>query len=234
MTAWPEAGRGGLVAAAAARAEAWLLAPAEPGAAPRAERELPPRAVVAVVGLGPGCGATTIARAIAVELARRDPVGAALASGAAAPALATGAARRLARACGGRALGRLALVDGDDPALRRLASERAAPLVLDVGHGVAPEPALALADRAVLVASPDVEPALARIAVGSLARGRCAPLLVLNRAPDAGRWREPLDAVIAESRLGARLALAGRDPLGSLAAAAAALGDACAEAVPHG
>ena len=231
MTAWQEAGRGRLVAAVAARAEAWLLAPAAPEAAPRVEREPPQRPVVAVVGLGPRCGTTTIARALGVELARRDPSGAALVSGAGAPALATATARRLARAFGGRAAGRLALVDEGDPALRRIASERPAPLVLDVAHGVAPEPALALADRAVLVAGPEVEPALASVAAGALARGPCVPLLVLNRAPDAAGWREPPDAVVADSRLGARLAVAGRDPLGSLATAAVALADACGEAV---
>jgi hypothetical protein len=234
VTAWPEQRRGGSFAAAvAARAEAWLLDPAT--ARPeRAERELPPRAVVTVVGLGPRCGATTIARALAVELARRDPTGAAIVSCAsvpAAPVLATGAARRLARALGSRAAGRLALVPHGDPALGQLASDRGAPLVLDVGHGTPPEAALALADQAVLVASPDVEPALAEVAAATLAE---RPLVVLNRAVEAEGWRRSPDAVVPESRVSAKLALAGREPLGPLGVAAASLADVCAGAAVHG
>jgi hypothetical protein len=233
VTAWLEQRRGGLVAAMAARAEAWLLEPAPPRAAP-AERQLPPRPVVAVVGLAPRCGATTMARALAVELAARDPDGAAVVSASAGPAtaaVATGAARRLARALDSRAVGRLALAAADDPVLPRLASERPAPLVLDAGHGTPPETALALADRAVLVASPDVEPALVEVASASLARGRAEPLVVLNRAVEIEDWRGEPHAIVGETRLGAKLALAGREPLGALAAAAAALADACLESV---
>ena len=234
MTAWPEQRRGGsFVAAVAARAEAWLLDPT-PARPERIERELPPRAVVAVVGLGPRCGATTIARALGAELARRDAAGAAIVSCASvpsAPVLATGSARRLARALGSRAAGRLALVAGDDPALPQIAADRGAPLVLDVGHGTPPEVALALADQAVLVASPDVEPALAEVAAATLAE---RPLVVLNRAFDGEGWRRSPDVVVPDSRVGAKLALAGRDPLGPLGAAAASLADVCAGAVVHG
>jgi hypothetical protein len=235
VTAWPQQRRGGVLAAVAARAEAWLLEPAPARPAP-AQRELPPRPVVAVVGLASRCGTTTVARALAVELARRDPCGVAVVSadaGPAAPAIATGAARRLARALGCRAAGRLALVSPDDAALGRLTVDRPAPMVLDVGHGTPPEAALGVADRAVLVASEAVEPALVEVAAASLARGASAPLLVLNRSVDAEGWRVQPDAVVGESRLAARLALAGRDPLGALAAACAALADACADAVVH-
>ena len=234
MTAWPEQRRGGSFAAAvAARAEAWLFDPA-PARPAHTERELPPRAVVAVVGLGPRCGSTTVARALAVELARRDASGAAIVSTAslpAAPALATAAARRLARALGSRALGRLALVPEGDPALTQLARDRGAPLVLDVAHGTPPEVALALADQAVLVASPAVEPALAELAAVTLA---VRPLVVLNRALEDGGWRRAPDAAVPETRVGARLALAGRDPIGPLAAAASLLADACCAAAVHG
>jgi hypothetical protein len=168
-------------------------------------------------------------------LGARDPDGAAVVSAASLPAtaaLATGAARRLARVLGGRPAGRLALVDADDPALRQLALDRPAPLVLDVGHGTPPQTALALADRAVLVASPDVEPALPGVAAEALTREGVAPLVVLNRVVDlADASSAPSPVVIAESRLGARLALAGRDPVGSLRAALAALADSCAEVV---
>ena len=234
MTAWPEQRRGGsFVAAVAARAEAWLLDPAPPRPA-RIERDVPPRPVVAVVGLGPRCGTTTIARALAVELARRDVSGAAIVSASSlpsGPALATGAARRLARALGSRAVGRLALVPAADPALTQLAGDRAAPIVLDVAHGTPPEVALALADQAVLVASPDVEAALAEVAAATLAT---RPIVVLNRAFDADGWRRTPDAVVPDSRVAARLALAGRDPIGPLGAAVAALADACSAAVTHG
>jgi hypothetical protein len=232
VTAWPEARRGGVVAAAVARAEAWLFEPA-PAAAARVERELPLRPVVAVVGLAPRCGTTTVARALAVELAGRDPSGTAVVSSAAVPAgsaLAVGPARRLARSLGVPALGRLALLEEGDRALRQLASDRPAPLVLDIAHGTPPEAALALADRGLLVASPDVEPALVTVAADALARGRHAPLVVLNRAVEAEQWGGDPDAVVGETRVGARMALAGREPFGPLSAAATALADACLEA----
>jgi hypothetical protein len=225
----------GVLGTVAARAEAWLF---EPAAAPvmRAAREAPPAAVVAVVGLGSGCGTTTVARALAVELARRHGGGAAAVHGAAAPpaSLATGAARRLARRLGpdARACGRLAIVC-DEPPCRELAAAREVPLVLDVSHGTPPEPALALADRALLIASPEVEPALACVAAGTLAREGLPPLVVLNRAVDAERWGDFPGVRIGESRLGARLALAGRDPLGALGAAVAALADACEGLAAH-
>jgi hypothetical protein len=231
VTAWPEQRRGGLVAAVAARAESWLLEPGAP-AARVVERPPPPRPVVAVIGLARRCGTTTVARALAAELARRDPAGAAIVTSAAvpaqsSPALATGAARRLARVLGGRATGRLALVAADDPDLRRLVADRHAPVVLDVGHGTPPEGAVAMADRAVLVASPDVEPALAELAAGALTRDGGAPLVVLNRALGGDGWGTGPVAIVGESRLGARLAQAGRDPLGTLRAAAELLADGC-------
>jgi hypothetical protein len=230
------------MAAVAARAEAWLFEPTEARMV-EVRREAPPRPVVAVVGLGRRCGATTVARALGAELARRDPDGASAVScgspvvGGA--ALATAPARRLARALAAqgcdaaRAVGRIALVAADDAGLREVAVARSAPLVLDVPHGEPPEPALALADRAVLVASGDVEPALAEVAAIALTREGAPPLLVLNRAVDADGWNAAPGVVIGENRLGARLALAGRDPVGSLAAAAASLADACSEAVVH-
>jgi hypothetical protein len=151
-----------------------------------------------------------------------------------AASLATAAARRLARRLGpgARACGRLAIVC-DEPCIRDLAAAREVPLVLDAGHGTPPEVALALADRALLVASPEVEPALAGVASRTLARDGLPPLVVLNRAVEAERWGDVPDISVGESRLGARLALAGRDPLGALGAAVAALADACEGAVAH-
>jgi hypothetical protein len=227
-----EARRGiGLVALVAARAERWLLEPV-----PTRPRALDPppdtRPVIAVIGLGPGCGASTIARALAIELARRDRGGAAIVSAASrgpAPALATAPARRLARALPPEiawAAGRLCLLDDSDPALRELATSRPAPLVLDVPHGCAPEAPFALADAAVLVATPAVEPALADVIAASLTRDGAAPAIVLNRAADLGAWSNRGALEIPEARLGARLALAGRDPTPGIARAIACLADA--------
>jgi hypothetical protein len=221
-----------------ATAAGFLLDPPRPRVV-EAERDPPGRPVVAVVGLAPRCGASTIARALAAELARRDPARAALVTCAVLPpasVIASQAARRLARAVpagAARAAGRLALVDAADPALRGIAAARAAPLVLDVPHGVAPEPALALADHALLVASPSVEPALAWVAATTLAREGLAPVVVLNRAADAEGWHGRADVELGESRVGARLAVAGREPAGALGAAVGLLADACAGVPVH-
>jgi hypothetical protein len=232
MTAWPEARRGGsLLAAVAARAEAWLLEPAHPRPRP-AEPEPLARAVIAVVGLGRRCGTTTIARALAIELARRDRSGAAIVSASvrgSAPALATAAARRLSRALppeSAAAAGRLCLLDPDEPALRELATSRPAPLVLDVAHGTPPEGPCALADAVVLVAAPSVEPALADVVATSLSRDGRMPAILLNRALEPGPWGAREDVLtVGDARLGARLALAGRDPTPGLARPVAALAD---------
>jgi hypothetical protein len=231
MTAWPEArGAGGFFAAVATRAERWLLEPAAPR--PRAvEPEPDARPVIAVVGLGARCGTTTIARALAIELAQRDRSGAAIVSAESrgpAPALATAPARRLARALPGEAAvaaGRLCLLDPDGPALRELAASRPAPLVLDVGHGRPPESPFALADAAVLVAAPWVEPALADVVAASMTRDGVVPPVVLNRAVDLDGWSARDVLTIGDARLGARLALAGRDPTPGLARPIAALAD---------
>jgi hypothetical protein len=221
---------GGLFAIAVARAERWLLEPPPPR--PRATEPAPDvRPVVAVVGLGPRCGATTVARALGVELARRDRSGAALVSARArgpAPALATAAARRLARGLPhdvATAAGRLCLLDPDDPAVRELAYSRPAPLVLDVEHGTPPQGPVALADASVLVAGLEIEPSLADVVAESLARDGVPPPVVVNRAVDPGPWESRGALMIGEARLGARLALAGRDPTAGLARPIAELAD---------
>jgi hypothetical protein len=231
MTAWSEARGGGFLAAAAARAERWLLEPAEPRPC-AAEPEPSARPVVAVIALAPRCGTTTVARALAIELARRDRSGAALVSaGSRGPGtpLATAAARRLARAlppASAAAAGRLCLIDPAEPALRELAVSRPAPLVLDVGHGEPPEGPVALADRVVLVAAPAVEPALAEVVAASLSRDGETPRVVLNRAIEAGPWAGRDVLAVGEARLAARLALAGRDPTPGLARPIGELADA--------
>src|SRR4051812_32064967 len=132
----------------------------------------------------------------------------------------TAAARRLARGLPrevATAAGRLCLVDPDDPAVRELARSRPAPLVLDVEHGRPPQGPVALADHAVLVAGVEVEPSLADVVAESLARDGVPPPIVVNRAVDPGSWGRRGALIIGEARLGARLALAGRDPTPGLA-----------------
>src|SRR5205085_10884196 len=110
-----------------------------------------------------------------------------------APALATAAARRLARALPrdvATAAGRLCLLDPDDAAVRELAHSRPAPLVLDVEHGRPPQGPVALADFTVLVAGPAVEPSLADLVAGSLTRDGAAPPVVLNRALELELWTD--------------------------------------------
>jgi hypothetical protein len=147
--------------------------------------------------------------------------------------VATSASRRLARAIAAdaRATGRLCLVPDDPAALRDLAERGLAPLVIDVPHGAAPEGPLALAERAVLVASETVEPALASLMAASLRReGAGAPLLVVNRVRDgAEAWVDRGAIVVGESRIAAGGALGGREPFGALSEAAVLLADRCSE-----
>src|SRR3954468_17299862 len=229
-----EARRGpGLAALVAGKGERWLLEPAQPR--PRAADPSPDaRPVIAVIGLGPCCGATTIARALAIELARRDRGGAAIVSAASrgpAPALATAPARRLPPPLPPETAspaGRLCLVEDDDPALRELATSRPAPLVLDVPHGRAPEAALAMANVGVLVASPAIEPALADAVAASFSRDGSTLAVVLSRvAEGSGVWNGRRVLIeVPEVRLAARLALAGRDPTPAVARPIAELADA--------
>jgi hypothetical protein len=145
--------------------------------------------------------------------------------------------RRLSRALAAlgdeaAAVGRLSVVDAGTAALRHAARERPAPVVIDVAHGTPPESAAAMADALVLVSSGGVEPALAEVARASLARAGRQPLVVLNRV--LGTQDDPAgrsDVVLPEARLGARLALAGREPRGAFAAPLAELAELCAARV---
>lgn len=224
---------GGLLASALARAQSWLIEPIEP----RLKRvEIRARPVVAVVGLARGSGATTTARALAVELARRDSSGAAAVMGesnAGRVPVAHASATRLARALGAAGgatvctSGRLCLVAGGDPATVVAAGRHLAPLVIDIEHGGAAGVAASLADHVAVVASPSTEPALSDVVTASLARVGPEPLLLVNRVgagePEASRAAHRLP----ESRAGARLALAGGAPRGLLSAAVGRLADDC-------
>lgn len=240
MSAVPASRGRRLVAGALARVEAFLLEPVE--AAPRSVG-ISLRPVVACVALAPACGTTTLARAVAVELARRDPAGAAVAASDAvvrSVGPAGAAARRLARAVGTgtgesvRATGRLCLVGGGEAAALTQAVRHMAPLVIDVAHGEPAGAAVSLADHVLLVASPGTEPALAAAVAASLSRIGPQPATVLTRAVDGDRdlerWEGSAAATVWRSPLGARLALAGRDGRGALGAGLTQIADLCAVA----
>jgi hypothetical protein len=241
VSAQPALGGRGVFATALARAEAWLLEPAEEAA----ENEQPVvsrRPVVAVFGLGEGCGATTVARALGAELAGRDPGGACAVSAssrsAALPIGSAGAAR-LARTLGAiqgawaQASGRLCLVDCGDLGRLADAARYIAPLVLDAGGTTVGGTPAALADHVVLVASPRVEPALASVARASLAASGPGPTVVLNRASASGGYDRIADILLPDSRLGAQLAHAGREPRGELGRTIAELADRCEAPTPE-
>ena len=102
-----------------------------------------------------------------------------------------------------------------------------APLVLDAGRMAVGGASAAVADHVVLVASPRVEPALALVAGASLARVGPEPLVVLNRASWAGPFEGRADLVLPDSRMGAQLAHAGREPRGVLGRSVDELADRC-------
>lgn len=237
MSAQPALGARGVIAGVLSAAADWLVEPAE-----RVERSSPAaatvqeRPVVAVVGLAPRCGTSTVARALGVELAGRDPCGASAVTAAAgdgALPLGTPAAGRLARSlapvAGGstRACGRLCLVGGTDRAALAGAVLYLAPLVLDVDDPQDASAAASLADRVLLVAGPRTEPALAAVVARSLGRIGPEPLVVVTRAQEAGQtpWSGRAAAQLPDSRMGAQLALAGREPRGDLGRAVALLAD---------
>jgi hypothetical protein len=241
----PSAHRRGFVSAALAAAGSWLVEPAPPSpeATPRAAS--PWRPVIAVFGLGRGCGVTVVSRALAAELASRDVDGAAAVHcevrGAGIP-LATHAATRLARALAEvpgadtRAVGRLCLVRGAERDALADTARHFAPLVLDAGSthlGGAPA---ALADRVIVVTTASIEPALAPVAAECLARVGPGPVVVMNRvldgeSPDHRPSGDSIRAVhvLPESRMGAQLALGGREPRGELGRAISELADICEE-----
>jgi len=238
VNAWSQARGGGLLATAIARAEAWLLDPPAPRM-PAPPPAPPPRPVVAVRGLARGCGASTVARALAATLARDDPAGAAVLVGGppgAGPRIAGPAALRLARSltdCGCesvRASGRVCLVS-DRELAAAVAAARSYPVVIDVAHTSPAAEGLGAAHLAVLVASPAVESALAAAVETSLAAAGHRVEVVTNRVD----LREPPSThpgggpplVIGESRLAAQLALACREARGPFARPIAELADRC-------
>ena len=230
--------RGPLTTALAA-AGAWLLEPAQPAPDPVVATPPAPRLVIAVFGLARGCGTTVVARALAAELASRDPQGAAAVhceARAAGIPLATHAASRLAqqlaevRGAETRAVGRLCLVGGADHAALADTARHFAPLVLDAGATSLGGVPAAVADAVVVVAAPTLEPALAGVASECLTRLGHQPIVVLNRAaPDRpdDSWAAHPGQRLPDSRMGAQLALGGREPRGNLGVAVAELAARC-------
>ena len=230
--------RRGVLALVVAGIEGFLLEPVAPAEAVPEPPAIPPRCVVAVYGLARRCGATVVARALAAELAGRDPAGtAAVASGIAGGGipLATAAAGRLAdslRDVPGAtavAVGRLCLVEGADPSALADFARHSAPLVLDAGMGALEHGATALTDRVLLVTTPAAEPSLTRVAAECVRNLGHEPIIVLNRAGSGDAVPEPALA-LPESRMGAQLALGGRLARGDLGRAVAALADRCGAA----
>jgi hypothetical protein len=234
---------GRLVAGALAAAGSFLLEPAVPQPEPPSWAPSGPRPLVAVFGLARGCGVTVVSRALAAELAGRDPGGVAAVhcdAGAAGIPLATRAATRLARALADvagadtRAVGSLCLVAGAERAALADTARHHAPLVVDAGSASLGGAPAALADRVIVVATASTEPALAAVAAECLERVGHEPIVVLNRTPvhyatDGGRttWSTRQVHRLPESRMGARFALGGREARGELGRAVAELADLC-------
>ncbi len=216
----------------------WLLEPVadapggDIGRAVEVEPTPQPRVRVAVVGLGPACGATTVARGLAAALATRDPGGAAIVSSAAQAAGATlpplrGASRLAARLPGAMAVGRLCVWHGSDPAGTVVSAGPLAPIVFDVPHDGPASDSASLADATVLVAPGDAEPALVDLAARTLARHGREPFTVVNRPAEPGRWRERAAVLLPDSRLAARLTFAGWQAPGRLGQVLARLAEDC-------
>lgn len=197
------------------------------------------RPVVAVAGLRRDCGVTTVARALATELALRDVGGAALVTAAGLgpggiPPMRTVAAGRLARAASRslpsptRAAGRLCVAECPEPADASWVdvARRLAPLVIDVKDHSDAAVAASLVDAVVLIASPSDEPALADVVSQSLGRVGPEPIVVLNRdLGDGDRWREQDLVRLPEARVAARLASAGRETRGAFGRSVEALAE---------
>jgi hypothetical protein len=239
------ANRRGIVAGALAAAGSWLLEPAPPPPESTSPSPSRLRPVVAVFGLARGCGVTVVSRALAAELASRDVEGAAAVHCDARPAgipLATHAAARLARALADvpgadtRPVGRLCLVRGAEHDALADTARHFAPLVLDAGSTSLGGAPAALADRVIVVATAATQPALASVAADCLARLGHEPIVVLNRTPAESApdrppsgWSTRTTHHLPDSRMGAQLALGGREPRGELGRAIAELADLCEE-----
>lgn len=212
----------------------WLIEPTVP--APRAPAVVGPRRypLIGVVGLARRCGATTIARALATELAAREDEAAVVASPARPAVVGLGSSAGAARLADAlvdlearRAVGRLCLAACEDAAELAAITRPHAPAVIEVEPGCAALEAAEVVDRLVLVASPDLDPALAAAVAETVTAVASPPLVAVSRAPDHGPWLMRADVLVPDSRVGARLALAGRESRG-FGSAVEQLADLCA------
>jgi hypothetical protein len=215
-----------LLSAALARAQSFLLEPAERrpegAAAPVWAALHPGHLEIAVVGARPRCGTSTVARGLAAMLAVPAARPAHLISVTTAPRSREHAPGPL----GGGSLWEVPLALGDEGevaeyggTVARLAGRPAA-LVWDVPADQAcrAEAAARAAHATVLVVPGQGEPALGELLAEMLADRHGRVLVVANRAqPD--RWSGRAAACLPESRIGALLALRFRRPQGPFGSA---------------
>jgi hypothetical protein len=232
VSAQPIAPRRGFVAALVAQVSSFLLEPPDE-TVERAPAQLRPHPVIGLAPAAARAGTTTVARMLAAELAARAAGAAIVWSGApprrrnapphrAAARLAT-ALRASASGVPAQACGRICIVSGADQARTVDVARYLAPVVLDLPADGTAAAAARAADRVAIVASATHEPALAD-AVAFVIGG--APVKVVTRAVDAGRWSGRADIFIPDARMAARAALLGTRPLGALGRAIGALADA--------
>ncbi len=183
--------------------------------------------VVAVIGMAPGCGTTTVARLLALALAERSEGSAAVVVSSERPGGWgwPGAGGRLARKLGGSASGRGRLAFLPPDGLRSAVdhSRGLAPVVAEVGYGANWAIAASLADLCVLVAGADADGALLTLVAGEVMAVGAAPLVVINRVESGAE----ADVLLPDAGLAARLVRAGVRPTGPLWGGATNLGDLC-------
>lgn len=219
-----------LLAAALARAQGFLLEPKE--ASPNAPSEREPDQVaglepgqveIAVLGLSAGCGASTVARGIALSLcvaeARTSHV---ISVGRRVPrsAPARGSPSGISQWDVPLSLNDEAEVAQYGQMVVRLAGRPAA-IVWDVDPGQVERAASAVArvDRILMVADGSGEPSLAELVSDMLAQRFGRVLLVANRVREVERWDRRAIACFPDSRIAAALVARGRRPGGAFWAA---------------
>ncbi|MBA2764760.1 MAG: hypothetical protein H0U42_08785 [Thermoleophilaceae bacterium] len=184
--------------------------------------------VVAVIGLAPGCGTTTVARLLALVLARGSDSDAAVVVSDERPGRrgSLGPGGRLARRLGvtsARGCGRLAVVPADGLRGAVDQSRGRAPVVVDVDYGANWAVAASLAHLCVVIAGADSDSALVALVADELTALGAAPLVALNRVESGST----ADVLLPEAALAARLVRAGMRPTGPLWDRGSGLGDLC-------
>ena len=189
-----------LLATVLTRAQGFFVEPVDRGAATHHGRAsaLPADLDIAVLGQSPGCGTTTIARALASALSR-------------------GADRRAHLISFGADQANTAVVARRANVVAQLAARPAA-LVWDVEPQRASLLPPSERRAAVLVSAGNSEPALAEVVVEALAERFGRVLVVANRVTDPLRWQGRVTTSVPESRLAAMLVARGWPAPASFAA----------------